>query len=405
MSLFRGLARSERRVFSGPWGEYDGRIPPPSMADGGNAGPPINARTALRIIDVFACVSLRSDAVGMLPFRAYRKVGDTRIELPTQPPLLVQPDPELSAFDFWAGAETSIALRGNMYSAVVDVDNAGYATSVSLLCPDDVRPPTRGADGRWRYPLSNGQVLDSSQIVHVRGFTPPGERLGLSTIECARRGLSLSVAAESYGATWFRDGASPSSVLETDQPLTTSQAKTEVARWVASHGGRRRPAVLSGGLKWRPITISPNESQFLETRQFQTAEIRKLFRVPAHMIGDITDHASQGGGKGLEEMGIGFSVYTIGPDLARLEAAFSQLLPRGQYVKANPAALLRGNTRDRFTAYAIGRQWGWLSVNDIRALEDLPPVDGGETYLQPLNMIDAQEALKVLLQPGPGGTP
>jgi HK97 family phage portal protein len=157
--------------------------------------------------------------------------------------------------------------------------------------------------------------------------------------------------------------------------------------------------VLGGGLKWKAVQIPPNESQFLETRKLNTEQVARIWRVPPHMIGAISDHASQGGGKGLEEQGIGYAVFTLGAYLFRLEAALSstKISPRGQYAKFNVGGLLRGNTRDRYAAYAIARQWGWLSVNDIRALEDLAPIDDGDAYLQPLNMVDAQKALEVLL--------
>ena len=167
--------------------------------------------------------------------------------------------------------------------------------------------------------------------------------------------------------------------------------------WMKAHHGRSRvPAVLDNGLKWNQITVNPEESQFIETRRLQGAQIAGLYRVPPHMVSD-TDRGTSWG-TGIEEQGIGFVVYTLGPWISRFESAISSLLPRGQYVKFNMNQLLRGRQKDRFASYAIGRQWGWLSVNDIRQLEDLPPVEGGDTYLQPLNMIDAAQALDVLVK-------
>lgn len=403
MSLLRALASGvERRDFSGPWGPYgDGRIPPPGMEGVTSAGVAVNERTAMQIIDVYACVSHRADAISMLPAKAHREAGEVREKLPRQPSLVAQPDPEMEQGEYWSSMEISLLLRGNAYSAVTGRDAMGYPTSVKILHPDDVKPRRNSQTKVVEYHLANGDILSRFDMIHVRGTTLPGQLAGMGPIECARRGLGATIAAEDFGAKWFRDGAAPSSVLETDEDLSTAQAKEAVARWVATHGGRRRPAVLSGGLKWRPVTITPNDSQFLETKKYNSYQINKLFRMPNHMVGDTEKSSSFG--KGLEEMGIGYVVYTLGPDLTRFEAAFTRQLPRPQYMKFNVSALLRGNTRDRFTSYAIGRQWGWLSVNDIRELEDLPPVEGGETYLQPLNMIDAQEALKVLLKPTPGG--
>ncbi len=397
MSVLRHLVGGhERRDLSNPWGPYaGGRIPPPGLEGMSTAGPIVTERTSLQILDVYACVSLRADSILMLPARAFREKGGVRDKLNPQPPLIAQPDPEMTAGEFWSGMEISLQLRGNAYAVITSRDAAGWPTATKLLHPDDARPRRNPRSGRIEYQLVNGDVLPKADMIHVKGPTIPGQLEGLNPIECARRGLGATMAAENFGARWFADSAAPSSVLETDQELDDVDAKKTVANWVHTHGGRRRPAVLSGGLKWRPITITPNDSQFLETKHFNTSQIARLFRTPPHMIGELVKTTSWG--KGLEEQGIGYAVYSIGPDLVRFEDAFTPQLPRPQYLKFNPAALLRGNVKDRYLAYAIARQWGWVSVNDIRELEDLPPVDGGDVYLQPLNMIDAEAALKVLL--------
>lgn len=410
MSLLRNLARPERRTADvggfGPWGPYgaDGRIPPPGLDAVANAGVIVTEQTAMQIIDVYACVALRADSVSMLPAKAYRKSENSRDEVANT--LIAQPDPEMSAGDYWSRMEISLMLKGNAYSKIVARDPRGYPTAVKILHPDDVHPQ-RGAGNRIQYRLRDGQIVEKPDMIHVPWIVPPGDIEGLSPIQAARRGLGKTIATENFGANWFRDGAAPSSVLETDAELDKTAAKRVVADWMTTHGGRRKPAVLSGGLKWRPVTITPNDSQFLETCGWNTSQIARLYRIPPHMIGEVDKTTSWG--KGIEEQGIGYVVYTLGPDLFRFESAFSAQMPRPQYMKFAVGALLRGNTKDRYLSYAIGRQWGWLSVNDIRALEDLPPVDGGDTYLQPLNMIDAQEALKVLLAPpvedAPAGDP
>lgn len=401
MSILRNLVAgsAEHRDFSGPWGPYaDGRIPPPGMEGVTSTGVVVNERTAMQIIDVYACVSHRADAISMLPAKGYRKAGDTRQEAPSG--FVAQPDPEMEQGEYFASMEIALLLRGNAYSAITGRDAAGWPTSCKILHPDDVEPRRNQRTKLVEYRLANGDVLSRFDMIHVRGTTIPGQLRGMGPIECARRGLGATIAAEDFGAKWFRDGAAPSSVFETEQDMDDTTAKRHVAQWVSTHGGRRRPAVLSGGLKWRPITITPNDSQFLETKKFNSYQINKLFRMPNHLVGD-TEKASSFG-KGLEEMGIGYVVYTLGPDLVRFESAFTRQMPRPQYMKFTVAALLRGNTKDRYLAYAIGRQWGWLSVNDIRELEDLEPIGPeGDSYLVPLNMADAEQALKELLQPTP----
>ncbi len=374
----------------------DGRIPTNAEIDGTYAGLPVSEATALRLIDVYACVSLLADSVAQLPLDAYAKQGNQRVELDRTPRLIDQPDPELERWDHISRMVTSLALRGNSYNAILARDSAGFATAVRAIHPDDCTPVREG--GRKVFRLAGGHVVDAGDIIHIPLVTLPGSVAGLSPLECARRGIRLAVATEDFGEKWFIDGATPSSILESD--TTPEDPDTEgrriQAKWIASHGGRRRPAVLFGGLKWKAITVSPNESQFLETRGLNATQIAKIWRVPAHYLGDTTKATSFG--RGLEELGIGFVVFTLGAYLMRLEAAFTRQLPRPQYARFNVAAFLRGNTKDRYLAHAIGRQWGWLSVNDVRALEDLPPLaEGGDVYLQPLNMIDAEAALKKLL--------
>lgn len=395
MTILRSLIRGERRSFSGPWGQYaDGRIPPPTW-DGAGAGIPITEDSALHLIDVYACVSLITDSVIQLPVDQFKVQGGARVEI-DKSPVISRPDPEIERWAFFSQTVTSLALKGHAYWAHLDYDRLGYPTMLRCLHPDDCHK-IRDRNGRIVLKLSNGQTLDRSQFTDIPLVLRAGSLVGLSPLDCARRGIRLATNVETFGDNWFNDGAAPSSVLETDANLEDDDALRIQAKWIASHGGRRRPAVLSGGLKWRAVTISPEESQFLESRKLNTSQIARIWRVPPHMIGDVERATSWG--SGIEEQGIGYVVFTLGPYLHRMEQAMSRLTPRGQYVKFNIGGLLRGNARDRFTSYAIGRQWGWLSVNDIRRLEDQPPIDGGDVYLQPLNMIDAEEALKVLLAP------
>jgi HK97 family phage portal protein len=227
--------------------------------------------------------------------------------------------------------------------------------------------------------------VPTSEVMHIRRYSLPGCLNGISPIEQARQGIGLGLAAERYGARYFGDSANPSSVLESDQNMDDDEVTRVQRNWIASHGGRRHPAIMSGGLKWRPISISPNESQFLETRKFQRGEIASLFRVPPHMIGDTEKSTSWG--TGIEQQSIGFVTYTLGPWLRCIEGAFTNLLPKGQFFRFNVDALLRGDIKSRYEAYSQARNAGWLNVDEIRELEDREPVPGGagQDFLQPLN--------------------
>ncbi len=383
------------------------RIPGPTEVDSGlDAWPDSLGSLTPPLIDAYACISLLVDSVSMLPIGQFRRGDKTREPVASPSPLLTNPDPDLPlGWIDWCGRIVhSLAARGNAYAIHLDRDGLGYPTVSRVVHPDDIRP-VKAKTGRKEFEVSAGRTLDAADVLHIPYITPPGSMKGISPISAGRRGLSLAQHTERFGELYFRDGNSPSSVLETEQPMEDTEALRQQARWIAARKGNRKVAVLSGGLKWRPVSIAPNESQFIETRQLNTSQIARLWRIPPHMIGDVARSTSWG--TGIEEQGIGYVVFTLGPYIARLEAALNSVTPRGNYCRVNFNALLRGNAKDRMTAYAIGRQWGWLSVNDIRALEDLPPIGAeGDIYLTPLNMADAEAALKDLLNPpAPKGQP
>lgn len=410
--LRRLVPTNARGLTPGNWGMYsDGTIPPPGYTGGiGASGVAVNETAALSLIDAYACIALLVDDVSQLPIRSFRRGDETRT--PIDPPAVVaDPDPEIEQWEWVARVVASLATSGNAYGYLYDRDRRGYPQRCTVIHPDDVAPRRNRDTGAREYAIRSAQhghdVLPASEVLHIPWVVLPGALKGLSPIECARRGLGLSIATEEFGAKFFGEGATPSSVLESDANVDDTDAQRVTARWIASHGGRRRPAFLGGGLKWRQVSINPNESQFLETRKLNTSQVARIWRIPPYMIGDVEKSTSWG--SGIEEQGIGYVVHTLGTYVARVERGLSskKISPRDQYAKFNVAALLRGNTKDRYLAYAIGRQWGWLSVNDIRRNEDMPPLPNGEgdVYLQPLNMVDAAAALEVLLKNDakPGG--
>lgn len=336
----------------------------------------------------FACVTLLADTIASLPIQAYRRDGQARVLLDPQPRLMgeASPWPDTTWFEWLWMASESMLVTGNAFWYVTERDRMERPTALMPLHPDDVSArmeesgPARWADSVYRV---GGVPVQAADIVHLRRFPSAGRALGMSPTEKAAAAIGLALAAERYGLTYFRDSASPSSVLESDAPLDRAQTAQLQQQWISSHGGRRRPAILSGGVKWRPIAITPEESQFLQTRQFQRSEIAMWFRVPPHMIGDTTKSTSWG--TGIEQQSIGFVTYTLRPWLKCLEESLSALLPPGVFARFNVDALLRGDVKARWEAYRLGRDNGVYSVNDIRSLEDLPPVEDGDGRLQPLN--------------------
>lgn len=359
--------------------------PPPGgyWGFGNDAGVYVSEQTAMQHLAVFACVRLLADAIAVLPIDVFRKNGDSRVNLPT-PPVLEDPDPDINGFEFIQQVVTSLALRGNSYELITARDKYEWPSARRPIHPD-MMTVTRGDDGRPVYKI-HGELIPRADVLHIRRLTLPGHVVGLSPIEQARQSIGLGLAAERFGARWFGDSADPSAVLESDANVPDAEAMRVMQSWVSSHGGRRHPAFLSGGLKYRPISITPEESQFLQTRGFQRGEIAMFFGIPPHMIGDTEKSTSWG--TGIEQQSMGWIKFSLMPWLRCIEGAYSRvLLPRGQFMRFNVDAMLRGDTISRYTAYTQARNAGWLSVNEIRTKEDMDGIGpDGDTFIQPLNM-------------------
>jgi len=359
-------------------------VPPPGMED---AYAPVGSQKAMQSLTVFACVRLLADTIASLPWKCYRQDSDgVPNVVDPLPPVLSNPWPALDEFEWKWMTVASLASRGNSYHLVVQRDKAFRPTALMPLSPDDVYVERRAGDVDWTDPLYwvRGVEVPSQDIVHIRRFVMPGEPMGMSPIRQAAVAIGMGLEAENYGYRYFRDSAQPSSVLETDQQLDDAAIRQQQQNWISSHGGRRRPAVLSGGFKWRPISISPEESQFLETRRYQKGEIAMMYGIPPHMIGDTEKSTSWG--TGIEQQSIGFAIYTLRPWLSCVENAMGQLLPRGQFVRFDTSALLRGDLKARYDAYRVARETGWMSVNEIRLHEEMEAIGPeGDVYLQPMN--------------------
>lgn len=354
------------------------------------AGITITEDKALSLTAVWACVSLISDALAILPLDAYRRNGRIRTEVSPQPQWLAQPNKETNRYEFVQRVTSSALLAGNSYN-FINRSATGQVLELWPIHPSEVRVDRDKSNNLLYHvqsPTMGSGDLSPFEMLHIPAFTLAGSCVGISPVEQARQAIALGLATEEFGSRWFGDGANPSGVLETDNNLDLDAAKVVQETWRENHGRRRRlPAVLSGGFKWKPITISPEESQFLQTRSFQTAEIARWFRVPPHLISDVEKTTSWG--TGIEEQNLAFLTYTLGPWLTRIELALSALLPRPQYVKFNAEALLRARTLERYQAHAIAIEHGWENADGVREDEDEPPLpDGqGETYYRPANLM------------------
>jgi HK97 family phage portal protein len=333
------------------------------------AAMPVNPTTALQHSAVWACVNLIAGSISTLPLYAYRR-GE-RDPLPDLPPLLRQPSATMNLPDWLYAALQSLLLRGNCYGQVVDRAGAGLLPAqVELLAPDRVQVTANDA---VVYRL-DGQEVDPASIWHVKAYTSAGSVVGLSPIAHARQAIGLGLGAEKFGAQFFGESAIPHGVLSTDQRINTEHADQLKERWKASHGGRRDIAVLGDGARFQPISVNPEESQFLESTRANVATVARYFGVQPELIG------GESGGSltyaNVEQRALDFLQFGLAPWLVRLETAISALLSSTTTVKFNAGALVRTDLLTRYQAHESAIRSGWKLRSEVRELEDLPPVAG-----------------------------
>ena len=267
----------------------------------------------------------------------------------------------------------SLLLRGNAWGVITARAGAGLLPSqVDLVHPDRVAVVTNG-DGTQTIRIG-GEPYNRADLFHVKAFPWPGSLLGLSPIAYAREAIGLGLGAEKYGARLFGDSAIPSGVLTSDQRIDQATAEHLKARWQQKHKGKRDIAVLGDGAKFQPITISPDEAQFIQTQKFSVATICRFYGVPPEMMaGETAGHEAY---TSPEMRGTDFLTFTLRPWLYRVERAVSGLLPSTQRAKFNAGAMVRATLLDRYQAHKLGIEAGWLLRSEVRELEDRPPIAG-----------------------------
>lgn len=381
----------------------------PSSAGGiAQSGSFVTGDTAMRVAAVYACVRVLAETLAMLPISVYRQTPDGRFPAKDHAlwALLSQtPNAMQTAYEFKSMMMAHLALRGNAYAQIV-ADGAGTITALLPMHPDKMRV-YRMNDGSLQYRYINPwtgltQVLLAADVLHLRGLSMDGI-IGLSPVALARETFGGALAAQDWANRMYANNATPGGVLEIPGKIDEASAKRVKTDWQAKFTGmeQHKIAVLDQGAKFTPISITPEDMQFLQTRQFMATDIARIFRVQPHKIG-IMDRATH---SNIEHQGIEFVQDTMLPWITNWEQAIQRDLMTPQEsttlsVSFDVDALLRGDTPSRYAAYAVGRQWGWLSANDIRKRELMDPIDGGDEYLRPLNMVDATGK-----PPPPGNAP
>ena len=373
------------------------------------AGKNVSERSAMQMTAVYACVRVLAEAVAGLPLHLYKYADDNSKEKATEHPLYFllhdEPNPEMSSFIFRETMMTHLLLWGNSYAQIIR-NGKGEVIALYPLMPNRMTVD-RNEKGElyYQYQLSRddaqtmkGSVvaLKPSDILHIPGLGFDG-LVGYSPIAVAKNSIGMALACEEYGAKFFSNGATPGGVLE--HPGTLKNPARVRDSWNAAFGGSSnssRTCVLEEGMHYTPITIAPDQAQFLETRKFQLNEIARIFRVPPHMIGDL-DRATF---SNIEQQSLEFVKYSLDPWLVRWEQSMQRSLftddeKKNYFIKFNVDGLLRGDYQSRMSGYAAGIQNGFMSPNDVRELENMnliPDELGGNRYLCNGNLVPISTA-------------
>ncbi len=367
------------------------------------SGKAVTERSAMQMTAVYSCVRILAEAIAGLPLHVYRYNGDGKEKAVNHPLYRIlhdEPNPEMTSFIFRETLMTHLLLWGNAYAQIIR-NGRGEVIALYPLMPNRMTV-NRDDKGHlyYEYTKQGDEAIKQDKptilllpedVLHIPGLGFDG-LIGYSPIAMAKNAIGMAMACEEFGAKFFANGASPGGVLE--HPGTIKDVTKVRDSWQSQFGGSansHRIAILEEGLTYRPISISPSDSQFLETRKFQINEIARIFRIPPHMLADLEKSSFSN----IEQQSLEFVKFTMAPWIARWEQSiqrslFSSEEKKKYFVKFNVEGLLRGDYQSRMNGYAVARQNGWMSANDIRTLENLdriPSEEGGDLYLINGNML------------------
>ena len=371
---------------------------------GSTSGKTVTERSAMQMTAVYSCVRILAEAIAGLPLHLYTYKEDGGKEKAIGHPLYLllhdEPNPEMSSFVFRETLMTHLLLWGNAYAQIIR-NGKGEVVALYPLMPNRMTVD-RDSSGQlfYSYQMNNSDaptmktgtvILKPSDVLHIPGLGFDG-LVGYSPIAMAKNAIGLAIATEEYGAKFFANGATPGGLLE--YPGTVKDPDRVRESWNKGFSGSQnagKVAILEEGMKYTPISIAPEQAQFLATRKFQINEIARIFRVPPHMVGDLEKSSFSN----IEQQSLEFVKYTLDPWVVRWEQSLSRALftpeeKKKYFVKFNVEGLLRGDYQSRMNGYATARQNGWMSANDIRELENLdriPAEEGGDLYLINGNML------------------
>jgi len=338
-------------------------------------GEKVNEKSALGISAVLSAISLIADSISLLPIKTLRYEGDKKV-FTDKPRFLEKPNLNQTIFEVIHQIITSLLMHGNSFS-LIDRDRQGRPIAITPIHSENVTVSLKGGIKIYTVGTKeNKRSLTDENILHLKWFSYPGQLMGISPLRVNGNTYGLALAMERHIAQFYGQGGTPSSILETDRDLTSEQAKYLQENWTLSHNRNRKPAVLTGGLKWKSISAGAGD-ELIQAREQIVNEVARIFRVPAHLI-----HSKDGSNvySNIESNGLAFIRHTLLPYIRRIEDAFTTLLPGRQLVKLDTEEYARGDLFSRVRTYQVAISSGLMTPNEARHKLDMESYEGGDNF-------------------------
>jgi len=331
-----------------------------------NAGVVVDEVSTLSVAGIWRAVTLVSDAIGGLPFAAYR--GEKYVD--PQPNLLIKPNPTETRIETLSAMVASLIIHGNYIAILGEPGVNGYPDSILPVAATRVQ--VKRVEGELIYRVGDRDYA-SSEVLHIKGFCMPGEHVGYGILSAQRQAIGGAVAVNTYAQRYFDGGAQPTGIIYSSNPdLTQEEADLLKASWLRQYGGTKRtPAVLNETTKFQQLSDNAKDAQLLETRAFSLTEIANMIGVPAYYLGAPNSSRTY---SNVSEENLQLVRWSLMKYVNRIEASFTELLPRGQYAKLNVDALLRADTKARYDAHKVALDGGFLTVDEVREMENREPL-------------------------------
>jgi HK97 family phage portal protein len=358
----RGKPVDTRSVDTLPW------------VSGGPSGRMVDTSNALALIPYFASVRILAEQISALPLQTFRDDGEISKRI-TDGSLIKNPAVNVDKITWTRQMVISLAMRGNAYGLITGFDGLGFATGIEWIHPDEIYvDETSPVLPRywWASTVGGYGEIPRERMVHIAWFVPPGKRVGLSPVKAFARSIGVGLSAQEYGASWFTNGGAPPATFKNIAKTVTDEQAEEVGARLLRALRSGKPLVHGNDWEFNSIQISPEESQFIETMKMNATQIAAIFGIPPEWVGGET-----GGSltyNSPEQNGLHVYKTVLLPWVTLIETNLSNLLPERQHVKFNPDGILRGDLKARYEAHQVAITAGFLTVDEVRKLENLPPL-------------------------------